>query len=202
MPMKNHIIITAIVVILLVLTYALVSVLKIDSKIKKEQTPIVTTKMLLTSPAFENNGSVPSKYSCDGGNHNPALSIQYVPETAKSLALIMHDPDAPIAGGFTHWLVWNINPKISGIKEESVPPGISAVVGVVAGSVEGKNDAGKIGYIGPCPPSGTHHYHFKLYALDAILDLSESSDRSSLEKEIGKHLLAEAELIGTYARKQ
>src|SRR5258708_687538 len=116
--------------------------------------------MILTSPSFDNNTSIPKKFTCEGGNINPELHIQNIPEEAKSLALILHDPDAPVPGGFTHWVVWNIAPTTAIIKQESTSPG----------SVEGKNGAGRLGYVGPCPPSGTHHYEFRLYALDVMLD--------------------------------
>jgi Raf kinase inhibitor-like YbhB/YbcL family protein len=146
--------------------------------------------MILTSPSFEDGKNIPKKFTCDGGNINPELLIQNVPEGAKSLALIMHDPDAPRKGGFTHWVVWNISPSTTVIKEESVPPM----------SEEGKNGSGEIGYAGPCPPSGTHHYEFRLYALDAPLALSEDTDKAALEKEIEKHLLDKTTLTGLYAR--
>ncbi len=146
--------------------------------------------MLITSPAFENNGKIPQKYTCDGGDINPALEIQNVPMEAQSLALILHDPDAPIKGGFMHWVVWNINPRTSLIKDESVPPG----------SIEGTNGGGSIGYYGPCPPSGTHHYHFELYALDAMLDLPEETTGEELREAVKKYLVAKAELVGTYGK--
>jgi Raf kinase inhibitor-like YbhB/YbcL family protein len=146
--------------------------------------------MLLTSSAFNDGANIPKKFTCDGGNINPELLIQNVPEGAESLALIMHDPDAPRAGGFTHWVVWNIAPTTALIKEESVPPG----------SMEGNNGAGKQGYMGPCPPSGAHHYEFHLYALDAKLDLPEGSDKVPLEKGIKGHLIEEATLVGLYRR--
>jgi len=146
--------------------------------------------MLLTSPVFENEKQIPKKFTCDGGDINPALEIQNVPAEAKSLALILHDPDAPSDGGFTHWVVWNIKPSTSLIKDESVPPG----------SVEGRNSAGKTGYLGPCPPEGTHHYRFELYALDAMLDLPEKTTAEELREEIRKHLVDHTELIGLYGR--
>lgn len=159
-----------------------------------------TKPMILTSPSFENNGYIPQKFTCDGfdklttggGNINPELQIQNVPAEAKSLALILHDPDAPIAGGFTHWLVWNIAPDTAAIKEGNVP----------AGSIEGKNDAKRSGYTRPCPPvgHGVHHYHFKLYALDSVLNLVADSSKEELESEINKHLLESAELVGLYQR--
>lgn len=123
---------------------------------------------------------------------NPELQIQNVPGGAKSLALIVHDPDAPVPGGFTHWVVWNIDPTAAYIKDESVPPG----------AVEGTNGAGKVGYMGPCPPPGhgTHHYQFRLYALDSLLDLPATTKAAGLEAEIEKHLLETAELVGLYGR--
>ncbi len=148
--------------------------------------------MLLTSPSFRDGADIPKKFSCEDDNINPELQIQNVPEDTRSLALIMHDPDAPIAGGFTHWLVWNIDPTTILIKEESVPPG----------AVEGSNGAGKASYVGPCPPRGhgAHHYHFKLYALDTMLDLPPTTRASGFEAAGAGHILAETELVGTYGR--
>lgn len=155
--------------------------------------------MKITSSAFENNTGIPAKYTCDGENINPALSLSGVPQNAKSLVLIMDDPDAPM-GTFVHWIVFNINPKTQKIEENSVP----------AGSMLGKTSSGKLGYIGSCPPpaspeqlqrgeSGTHRYFFKLYALDNILNL-ESPDKATLEKQIQSHILDHAELVGLYMR--
>ncbi len=148
--------------------------------------------MILTSPSFASDAPIPKKFTCDGGGINPELQIQNVPEDAVSLALVVCDPDAPLAGGFAHWLVWNINPRTILIKEESVPPGAS----------EGVNDAHAAQYAGPCPPPGhgIHHYHFKLYALDIMLDLLPRAQRSDLETAMAGHILAEAELVGTYGR--
>jgi Raf kinase inhibitor-like YbhB/YbcL family protein len=144
--------------------------------------------MIITSPSFENGGSIPNKFTCKGGDINPELLIQNVPLEAQSLALVLHDPDAPMEGGFTHWVVWNIDPRTTVIKEESTPPG----------STEGNNGMDKIGYMGPCPPSGTHHYYFYLYALDDRIDLPEGSNVKELEKVVVKHLVAKTELMGTY----
>lgn len=150
-----------------------------------------TTSMLITSPSFNHNEKIPDKFTCEGGNINPQLIIGNVPTNAKSLALIMDDPDAP-GGTFTHWTAWNINPNTTAIKEESVPPK----------SVEGETDFGRVGYGGPCPPSGKpHRYFFKLYALDSMLNLPEGSKRASLEKEIATHTIASAELVGIYERR-
>lgn len=146
--------------------------------------------MKITSPAFKNNELIPPKYTCDGENINPSLEFSGVPENAKSLVLIMDDPDAP-AGTFIHWIIWNIGPSMPGIKENSVPNEAE----------EGVTSFGKNGYGGPCPHTGTHHYFFKLYALDAKLDLSPNADKTELEKAMEGHILAQAELIGLYSRK-
>lgn len=148
--------------------------------------------MILTSPSFENDGMIPMKFTCEGGNINPELQVQNVPEGAKSLALTMHDPDAPRAGGFTHWVVWNIKPATTLIKEESVPPG----------SVEGLHGAGEPGYVGPCPPSGAHHYEFRLYALDAMLGISEHSGLKELEEAMKGHIMEETLLVGSYEKQK
>lgn len=146
--------------------------------------------MKLTSPAFKNNELIPTKYTCDGQNTNPALLISDIPNNAVSLALIVDDPDTTI-GTWTHWTVWNIDPNTIEIKENSIPP--SAVQGITS--------AGTIGYHGPCPPSGTHRYFFKLYALDTKLDPNQIKDKESLLKAMANHILNQTELIGLYGRK-
>ncbi len=145
-----------------------------------------TYKMNLTSPEFKDNEQIPSKFTCDGYDISPTLNIGELPENTKTLALITDDPDAP-TGTFTHWIVWNINPTNT-IKEGEKP------------GIEGKNDFGSNGYKGPCPPSGTHRYFFRLYALDTVLDLKEEATKSDLKKAMKTHVLAKAELIGTYKR--
>ncbi len=144
-------------------------------------------KMKLTS-VFENNNEIPSEYTCQGADISPELSIEDVPENAKSLALIMDDPDAPI-GTWDHWVVFNIPTETKKIAKGTEPSGVA-----------GKNSWGKTGYGGPCPPSGTHRYFFKLYALDATLDLGEGSDKKDLEKAMQGHIIDKAELIGTYKK--
>lgn len=145
--------------------------------------------MKLLSSVFENNQSIPPKYTCDGENVNPPLEIKEMPEGAETLVLIVDDPDAP-GGTFVHWIVWNIPPSISLIKENSAPEG----------AIQGINDFGKNSYSGPCPPSGTHHYHFKLYALDQSLVLDSAARKEDLEKAMETHILEQAELIGLYQR--
>jgi hypothetical protein len=147
--------------------------------------------MLIISPSFEDGGFIPTKFSGDGGDINPELQIQNVPASAASLALIVHDPDAPMLGGFYHWLVWNIDPRTVLIKEESTPQG----------AVEGAGSAGNVGYVGPKPPHGTtHHYHFKLYALDEELSLAPGAAIKDLMASMDGHTVATAELVGLYKR--
>ena len=140
--------------------------------------------MTLASPAFANGGEIPAKYGCSGGGQavSPPLTIGGVPAQAKSLALIVDDPDAP-GGTFTHWLVWNIAPATASVAE-GLPP---------AGASEGKNGYGKSGWGAPCPPSGEHHYVFVLYALDA--------PQIARADEIPKHTVAQAKLMGWYTKK-
>jgi hypothetical protein len=147
-------------------------------------------KMKITSSAFQQGGNIPSKFSCDGPNTNPSLQISDVPSGAKTLVLIVDDPDAP-SGLFTHWVVWNISPQISTIAEGSAPKG-----------VHGTNDFGKSGYGGPCPPSGTHRYYFKIFALDRDLDLPSGAKRSQLDAAMKGHVVAQGELMGRYSKKK
>jgi len=135
---------------------------------------------------FESNQLIPAKYTCDGDNVNPPLTIEGVPEGTKSLVLIVDDPDAT-TGTFDHWVVWNISPA-SKIEENTVP------------GVEGLSSYRKHGYGGPCPPYGTHRYFFKVYALDTKLDLSANSTKKDVEKAVESHVLAEGELVGLYRR--
>ncbi len=143
----------------------------------------------ISSSAFTQNGSIPAKYTCDGLDVSPPLIIENVPSEAKSLALIVDDPDAP-AGTWVHWVVWNIEPSAKEIKEDSLP----------AGAQEGMSDFRKRGYGGPCPPSGTHRYFFKLYALDTTLNLGPNATKALLEQAIKRHIVAQSELIGRYKR--
>jgi len=145
--------------------------------------------MKISSPAFQAQQNIPVKYTCDGQNINPPLAFVNVPSQAQSLVLIVDDPDAP-AGTWTHWTLWNIDPHIAGIDENSVPPG----------AVQGKTSFGKPGWGGPCPPSGTHRYFFKLYALDADLNLSASADVQELQDTMRNHIIGSAELVGLYSR--
>ena len=146
--------------------------------------------MKIESAAFKNGESIPAKYTCQGEDINPQFAFSDIPDTAKSLALIMDDPDAP-RGTWVHWLVWNIPPQTNQIAERSVP----------ANAVQGKNSWGKASYGGPCPPSGTHRYFFKIYALDTVLSLTSSADVHQLEDVMKNHIIAKGELMGTYTKK-
>ena len=145
-------------------------------------------KMKITSSAFQEGGNIPSKFTCDGSDISPPLQITGVPLEAKSLVLIADDPDAP-SGLFTHWLIWNIPPQTNSISEGSAPKG-----------VHGTNDFGKPDYKGPCPPSGTHRYSFKIYALDRELDLRGGAKRSQLDAAMKGHVVAQGVIVGRYAR--
>ena len=144
-------------------------------------------KLSVMSSAFENNKFIPAKYTCDGDDVNPPLAIEGVPEGTKTLALIVDDPDAPM-GTWDHWIVWNIPATTSKIAENTVP------------GTEGMNDFRRRSYGGPCPPSGTHRYFFKVYALDLKLDLSPTSRKRDVEKAMQGHILAKGELVGLYRR--
>lgn len=144
----------------------------------------------ISSPVFEDNGSIPVKYTCDGANVNPPLRIENVPSGAKSLALIVDDPDAP-GGIWVHWVVCNIDAKTRDLKEDTVPHG----------SVQGINDFETYNYGGPCPPSGTHRYFFKLYALDAPVSFSADTGKPGLEKAMRGHVIAQTQIVGLYKRK-
>lgn len=146
------------------------------------------TKMKITS-TFANEEKIPSAFTCDGQNISPELIISKVPAQTKSLAIIVDDPDAP-AGTFTHWVLYNIPPNTHKIDSKNLPKE----------SLQGINDFGQIGYGGPCPPSGTHRYFFKLYALDNIIP-KKRLIKTQLEQEIEGHIIAQSELIGKYSRK-
>jgi Raf kinase inhibitor-like YbhB/YbcL family protein len=150
----------------------------------------MSDKFMLSSPAFAAGQTIPAKYACRGENISPPLEISCAPEGAMSLALIMHDPDAP-GSDWLHWTLWNISPDIKEIGENSVP----------AEAIQGQTDFGNVGYGGPCPPSGTHRYVFDLYALDTMLDLPAGSGLGSLQQAMARHELAHAQLIGTVSAK-
>lgn len=142
--------------------------------------------MRLTSPDFRDNQLIPSKFTCEGKDINPALAIEGIPTGTQSLAVIVDDPDAPM-GTWVHWVLFDI-PVVSRIEEDSVP------------GKQGINNAGGRNYHGPCPPSGTHRYFFKIYALSKMLNLREGISKAELEKAMQGSILDKAELIGLYKR--
>ena len=146
-------------------------------------------KMRISSPEFQNNGLIPKKFSCQGEDINPQLLFENVSDDAKSLVLIMDDPDAP-GGTWVHWVLFNIPPDVTGILEDSVPDN----------AVQGLNSWPKNSYGGPCPPSGIHRYFFKLYALDVSLNLDESASKKDVEEAMSGHVLETAQIIGLYSK--
>ncbi|MCE9540747.1 MAG: YbhB/YbcL family Raf kinase inhibitor-like protein [Bacteroidetes bacterium] len=146
-----------------------------------------TEELTIGSTEFSNKGYIPTRYTCEGENINPSITIENIPSGTKSLALIVDDPDAT-DGIFDHWLIWNIRP-MEMIIENTVP------------GTEGKNSFGKTRYHGPCPGEGRdHRYFFKVYALDILLDIKIGADKKTLEKAMHHHTLAKGEIIGMYKK--
>ena len=143
----------------------------------------------LESSAFDHAQPIPNRYTCDSEDFSPPLRWANVPDEARSLALLVDDPDAP-RGVFTHWVAWGLDPRAGGLDEGEAAPG------------EGRNDFGRVGYRGPCPPPGhgRHRYVFRLYALDQQLKLPSGAGKVDLEQAIAGHVLTTAELVGTYER--
>ena len=149
----------------------------------------MTSTFTVTSPAFTHGTAIPPNFTADGADVSPELVLANPPAGAASFALVMDDPDAPV-GTWVHWVAWNLPADTRAIPEGALP----------AGAVEGRNSWGRAGYGGPAPPSGTHRYFFKVYALDTTLNLPTSTDKAGLERATKGHILAEAELMGTYSR--
>jgi len=150
------------------------------------ETVATKTKLEISSPSFKHEGWIPKEYSCEGAGKNPELTIGDIPHDAKTLAIIVEDPDAP-GGIFTHWLAWNI-PPAEKISANSVP------------GQEGLNSRGQMGWTPPCPPSGAHRYFFKVFALDKLLDMNKKFDKLSLEDAMDGHIVAYGELMGRYQK--
>lgn len=148
----------------------------------------------ITSPAFEEGGLIPEKYTCDGMDVSPPLAWTSVPEDTKTFALICDDPDAPM-GTWVHWILFNLPAHVMELPENIIPE-----KNLETGARQGMNDFHKIGYGGPCPPGGTHRYFFKLYALDTEVNLEAGATKSQLLQAMEGHILAEAQLIGKYSR--
>lgn len=151
--------------------------------------------LTVTTKAFSPGGAIPKNYTCDGTDTSPDLSWSGIPAGVQSFALIADDPDAPV-GTWTHWLIWNIQAQSMGL-----PKGVPKGETLGDGTRQGRNDFRRIGYGGPCPPPGKpHRYFFKVYALDAKLDLKSGATKNELERAMNGHVLAQAELMGKYER--
>ncbi len=148
--------------------------------------------MHLRTYSFRDGSNISPRHTCDGANVNPVLVIEDAPNEAKSLVLIVDDPDATGGTTFTHWLLWNIPSKTEEIREREAPKG----------AVEGRNDFGNEEYSGPCPPRGSrpHRYMFKLYALDTLLDIPKSSEKGKVERAMEGHIIEQTKITGLYAR--
>jgi Raf kinase inhibitor-like YbhB/YbcL family protein len=155
--------------------------------------------MALSSPAFARDGAIPTAHTCDGADRSPPLAWTGVPAQARSLALIVDDPDAPDPRApqrtWVHWVLYDLPPSAEGLPEAVAPADLPH------GSRPGSNDWKRTGYRGPCPPIGRHRYVHKLYALDVVLPDLASPDEAGLERAMAGHILAEAQLVGTYRRK-
>ncbi len=193
--MKNQITSKGVLVILILgLTiYAFFSMSSTKSVQRKE------VKQMTISSAFKDGDFIPKKYACEGQDVNPEIVVSNVPEGAKTIAIICEDPDAPIRT-FVHWVLWNFPVNGSSVK---IPEGIKKLEKLPDGTMQGYNDFGKIGYNGPCPPKGhgVHHYHFKVYAVNNVLELKGKITKKELEKALSGKVLAQAEIIGLYERK-
>ncbi len=142
----------------------------------------------ISSSAFNQGGAIPEKFTCKGQNISPPLAIGSMPMGTKSLVLILQDPDAAAEGGYIHWILFNIPAQTSEFRESKIPPD----------ATQGNNSAGKANYAGPCPHSGTHHYYFKIYALDVMLNLPQGASLQEVEQAIQGHILDEGQLMGTF----
>jgi Raf kinase inhibitor-like YbhB/YbcL family protein len=164
------------------------------------QSPVANTpkedklEIKLTSAAFKEGGPIPRAYTCDGVNVSPPLEWSGVPKTAKTLAIVSDDTDAP-GGTWVHWVLYNLPSDNIGLVEN-----LPTTEKLVAGGFQGTNDFGKIGYGGPCPPSGTHHYYFKIYALDSELPLPAGATKAETLKAMEGHIVLQGQLMGTYRR--
>ena len=183
------------VCLLLIMTVVICSCEPKDKSVSKKQSGEKTMELKITSRAFSDGALIGPKYTADGANFSPPLAWTGVPETAKSLALINDDPDAPM-GTWVHLVVYNIPADIASF-DENIPPDPT----LPNGAMQGKTDFGRIGYGGPAPPSGTHRYYFKLYALDAVLDLPAGATKAQLETAMKNHIIEQTQIIVKYKRK-
>lgn len=179
------------------LTYVIISLLLAGCGLMGSPTPAleeVNMDISLTSPAFQEGQTIPAEYTCDGENISPALAWGGPPAGTRSFVLIADDPDAPL-GTWVHWLVYNIPADA-----RSLPEAVPAAEKLSGGALHGSSSFRRLGYGGPCPPSGTHRYYFKLYALDILLDAEAGLDHKTLLALMDGHILAQGQLMGRYSR--
>ncbi len=165
-----------------------------NSQVSSQNDNKKQVKIQVTSPAFEEGGMIPKKYTCDDENVSPPLAWTNVPKDTKSLALICDDPDAPM-GTWVHWVIFNLPSDTKELMEN-----IPVQKNLLNGTQQGKNDFGNTGYGGPCPPSGTHRYYFKIYALDIVLTQEAGITKAELLKAMNGHILAEGQIMGKYKK--
>ncbi|GHO85199.1 YbhB/YbcL family Raf kinase inhibitor-like protein [Dictyobacter formicarum] len=195
--MKKVLLIIGVLVFVVVVIFITVSFAKSPILVTNTEnhgnSTILTKNMKISSIAFGNNTRIPVKYTCNGQDINPPLQFVGVPQDAKSLVLIVDDPDAPM-GTWVHWVVYNIEPSVKQVNEKSVPQG----------GIEAKTSVGKPSYSGPCPPSGTHRYFFKVYALDTTLvfERRDQVDKRLVEEKMKGHVIDQAEMIGLYSQQK
>jgi Raf kinase inhibitor-like YbhB/YbcL family protein len=156
---------------------------------------IKESSMHLLSPAFQNEGEIPTRFTCEGDNISPELSWQEAPKETESFVLILHDPDAPRRNGFTHWILYDIPSSINRLRENVPKEAQLADTGR-----QGRNDSGEIGYTGPCPPSGRHRYFARLYALREKLNLPVGANATEVQNALQGKVIEQAELMATYQK--
>ena len=169
-------------------------VVLVSNLIDAQQNQDIKMEINVHSSAFENGGSIPSQFTCDGSGISPKINWTTDIQGIRTFALIVEDPDAP-GGIFVHWVVYNIPVNVKELSQETTP-----TKNIPAGALMGTNSAGRIGYMGPCPPSGTHKYFFRIYGLDRVLHLNAGAEKDDLLNAMKGHIIAEGELMGKYSR--
>lgn len=192
--MRHRFIIVSVVLLILILIGCAGRPQPIVQQPAADKPKTAKPEIKLTSTALKEGEAIPRTYTCDGVNVSPPFEWSGVPKAAKTLVIIADDPDAP-GGMWVHWVLYNLPADNIGFVEN-----LPATEKLVAGGFQGKNDFEKIGYGGPCPPSGTHRYFFKIYALDVELPLKAGATKAEVEKAMSGHIVAQGQLMGTYQR--
>ncbi len=177
---------------LFLLTLLFLPSARAESNLKSDHFPAIIVK----SSSFKHEGKIPPEFTCEGKDNSPEISWSNIPQGAESLALIVDDPDAP-NGLWVHWVVYNIPVSVQGFKSSQPDTEF-----LESGGMQGLTDFGRVGYGGPCPPSGTHRYFFKVYALDTLLDFKPGATKAQVEFAMTGHILAQGTLMGKYKRKK